>query len=106
MENMDIIIATFKALGLPKPIPEYKFHPARKWKADYAWPEKRIALEKEGGVYKKGKDGQRGGRHNRPQGFINDMKKYNALTEMGWKLFRYLPNKIDYDQIIRVYKNA
>ena len=29
--------------------PEYRFHPTRKWRFDYAWPENKIALEVEGG---------------------------------------------------------
>ena len=93
----------WKTFKMPVPQTEYRFHETRKWRIDYAWPDVKLAVEIEGGVYKKGKDGQRGGRHNRPQGFINDMEKYNLLQEVDWHLLRYLPNKVDYDQIARMY---
>ena len=32
-------------------VKEFKFHPVRKWRFDYAVPEHKIALEVEGGVW-------------------------------------------------------
>jgi very-short-patch-repair endonuclease len=92
----------FKNFGLPAPILEYKFHPTRKWRIDMAFPDVKLAVETEGGCWT-------GGRHTSGAGFIKDMEKYNALTEMGWHLLRYQPNtrtivKIDYEQIKRVYE--
>lgn len=66
---------------LPVGQPEYKFHPTRKWKFDYAHVEKKIAVEIEGGIWSKG-------RHIRPSGFIADCQKYNAAAAMGWLVFR------------------
>lgn len=68
-------------------IKEYKFHPTRKWRFDYAIPEHKIALEVEGGVWT-------GGRHTSPKGFLGDMEKYNTATIMGWKLLRTTPEKL------------
>lgn len=82
----------WQAMGIPIPEREYKFHPTRKWRLDFAWPEYRLAVEIEGGAYKKG-------RHNRPVGFIKDMEKYNSLTLSGWYLLRFIPDKINYDMI-------
>lgn len=95
----DYFTLTCKAIGLPEPIPEYKFHSKKKWKIDYVFENIKLAIEIEGGAWMpKG-----GGRHNQSQGFINDMEKYNALTELGWRLLRYIPQKIDFDQIKKVY---
>lgn len=91
----------FVATGSPYPEREVKFHPTRRWRIDYAWPDVRLAVEIEGGVWSNGK---KGGRHNRGTGFVKDMEKYNALTELGWRLLRYQPDKIDYDQVARVHK--
>ena len=66
---------------------EYKFHPTRKWKFDFANPELKIAVEQEGGVWVRG-------RHNRGVGFLNDMEKYNTAVLLGWKVLRYPPNLI------------
>ena len=89
------ILETF---GIPKPEPEFKFHPVRRWRIDFAWPFYKLAVEIEGGIFIRG-------RHVRGKGFVGDMQKYNALTELGWRLLRYQPTKIDYEQIVRVIRN-
>ena len=70
-----------RALSLPVPEREYRFHPGRQWRFDFAWPDHRLALEVEGGLY-------RGGRHVRPAGFEADCEKYNAAALAGWTLLR------------------
>lgn len=77
---------------IPLPQVEYKFHPIRKWRIDYAWPDVKVALEIEGGIWK-------GGRHVRPKGYLKDMEKYNSMIMHGWLLLRFAPNNIDYRQI-------
>jgi hypothetical protein len=83
------------AQEIPIPTLEHRFHPVRKWRIDLSWLDKKLAVEIEGGVWGNG-------RHNRGKGFIGDMEKYNAMVEMGWKLLRYTPSAIDFDQIRRV----
>lgn len=61
---------------------EYKFLEDRRFKFDLAIPEKKIAIEFEGGIFS-------GGRHTRWKGYANDAKKYNLATMHGWKLLRY-----------------
>lgn len=67
-------------------VKEYRFHPRRKWRFDYAIPAHKIAIEVEGGVWTRG-------RHTRPKGFLGDMDKYNAAAVMGWRLLRCTPKK-------------
>lgn len=76
--NMEIILNSLN-IDYEK---EYRFHPVRKWRIDFALVDKNIAIECEGGVYIKG-------RHNRASGFIKDVEKYNALTLAGWRLLRF-----------------
>ena len=59
---------------------EFMFHPRRKWRFDFAWPDKKIAVEIEGGV---------NGRHQRIGGFTSDCFKYNAAALLGWRVFRF-----------------
>ena len=73
--------------GLPEPIEEFKFHPTRKWRADYAWPKEKIIVEIEGGIWTKG-------RHTRGSGFIGDMEKYNAAGRLGYRVFRFTPSEL------------
>lgn len=75
--------------GLPEPKPEYKFHPARRWRIDWYFEAngRKVALEVEGGVW-------RGGRHTNPAGFMKDMEKYNEMARMGIILLRTTPGNL------------
>lgn len=74
--------------GLPEPEREYQFHPRRKWRFDFAWPEHRVALEVEGGIWS-------GGRHTTGAGFAADCEKYNEAALMGWTVIRVTGDHID-----------
>ena len=54
--------AVLLAVGLAAPIREHRFAPPRRWRFDYAWPDRRLALEVEGGTWT-------GGRHVRGRGY-------------------------------------
>lgn len=76
----------FDELGEPQV--EHKFHPIRKWRFDFAWPEHMVAAEAEGGTWT-------GGRHTRGKGFENDAEKYNTATTIGWHILRFTRNHIE-----------
>ncbi|MDR3245012.1 MAG: hypothetical protein LBT50_01105 [Prevotellaceae bacterium] len=80
-------------------VKEFLFHPTRKWRFDYALPAHKIALEVEGGAWTNG-------RHTRPQGFINDIEKYNAATLLGWRVFRVTPDLLLKTQTLTLLKQA
>ena len=80
-------------------VKEYKFHPVRKWRFDYAIPEHKIALEVEGGVWT-------GGRHTSSVGFMKDMEKYNTATLMGWRVFRTTPDELYRLKTLNLLKTA
>lgn len=67
-------------------VAEYRFHPARRWRFDYALPAVRLAVEIDGGAWMQG-------RHNRAAGFIADMAKLNAAAEAGWRVLRFTPQQ-------------
>ncbi len=73
---------TLSSTNLPEPDQEYRFHPFRRWRFDFAWPEDKLAVEIEGGTWVNG-------RHNRPKGFEADCEKYNAATLLGWRVLRF-----------------
>lgn len=76
-------IAAAAEFGLPPFVREFRFHPVRRWRFDYAWPAQRVALEVDGasGSY---------GRHSRPGGMRADHEKLNTATAMGWRVLRVL----------------
>ena len=87
----------FTANGLPAPVREHRFHPVRKFRFDYAWPDAQVALEVEGGVWT-------GGRHTRGTGFLRDMEKYNHAAVRGWYVVRCTPDTLCTDGTIQMLK--
>lgn len=88
-----------QAFNLPVPVAEYRFHPIRKWRLDYCWPEHKVALEVEGAVWTNG-------RHTRGSGFVKDMEKYNCLASMGYKLLRVTPQQLNKTETIELIKKT
>ena len=82
----EMLALQLRAVGL-EPVREYRFHPVRRWRIDFAWPDHKLAVEVEGGVYS-------GGRHTRGAGFEADCVKYNTLAQEGWTLYRYTPRMV------------
>ena len=79
--------AGLRALNFPAHVTEFCFHPTRKWRFDFAWPDYRLALEIEGGVYI-------GGRHTRGATFEADCEKYAEALSLGWRVLRVTPRHI------------
>ncbi|OTG93679.1 hypothetical protein [Acinetobacter sp. ANC 3832] len=66
---------------------EFKFHPKRKWRADFHLVEKMILVEVEGGIWSNG-------RHTRGKGYLGDLEKYNAATMLGYQLLRFSTEQV------------
>lgn len=73
--------------GLPPPVAEFKFHPTRKWRFDFAWPDKLLAVEFDGAIWTQG-------RHTRGAGYLEDMHKLNAAVLLGWSVLRFAPDEV------------
>ena len=71
-----------------QPQAEYRFDDVRKWRIDFAWPDRKLAVEIESSVHRiKGR-------------FARDMEKYNALASRGWTLLRYTAKMVKSAQAI------
>ena len=81
---IDSLVRKYAGYGV---VAEYKFHPARAWRFDFAIPECRVAIEVEGGIFNLG-------RHIRPEGFLRDMEKYNQAAAAGWLVLRVQPSEL------------
>lgn len=73
--------------SLPAGIPEFRFHPVRRWRFDRAWPDQRVAIEIEGGVFVQG-------RHTRGPAFEADCVKYATALTLGWRVLRVTPRQV------------
>lgn len=77
-----------------KVVTEFKFHPTRKFRFDFAMPELQQSYEYEG-IYNE-KSG-----HTFYTGYNKDCRKYNLATLHGWKVFRFTAKTyLDIDQIL------
>lgn len=65
-----------------EPAQEYQFHPTRKWRFDFAWPDAKVACELEGIVSEKS-------RHTTITGYTKDCDKYNQAALCGWTVLRF-----------------
>lgn len=89
MSNLERAFETYCNMwGLPPYHREYRFHDTRRWRFDFAWPERNVAVEIEGGVWTRG-------RHTRGKGFENDCEKYNAAVLLGWRVLRFTGAMLD-----------
>jgi len=75
-----------KELGWGLVVAEFKFHPVRKWRADFAIPSAKLLIEIEGGFWIQG-------RHSRGGGSEKDIEKYNTSSIMGYALLRFSPKQ-------------
>lgn len=97
--DKDIFTTICKACIGVDVVREYRFHPKRKWRFDYAAVQHKVALEVEGGVWTQG-------RHTRPKGFLNDIEKYNTATLLGWRVLRVTPTYLFRMETINLLKSA
>lgn len=73
---------------LPPFVQNYKFHVERKFEIDIAWPELKVGVEINGGIWN-GKTGA----HGSPLKILRDMEKNNALVMSGWRILRFTPKE-------------
>ena len=78
---------------------EHKFHPTRRWRFDFCWPEEKIAVEIEGGTWS-------GGRHTTGSGFKRDCEKYNHAAMMGFYVYRFTGDMVKNNEAIEFMKEV
>lgn len=76
---------------------EFRFHPERKWRADFGHLGSRTLIEIEGGIFQRG-----AGRHNRGAGYAKDAEKYLEAVLAGWTVLRLTEKQLDLDFIERI----
>ena len=82
-----------RAAKIPTPVREYVFAPPRRWRFDFAFPDRMIAVEIDGGTWING-------RHNRGAGYAKDAQKYNAAVIHGWRVLRFPGESVENGEAI------
>ena len=80
-------------------VSEYRFDPVRRWRLDFAFPDLKLAIEIDGGIWTQG-------RHTRGAGYEKDLEKHNALTLAGWRLLRFSGKAVKSGEALKTVQNA
>lgn len=76
-----------KAAGLPLPEQEVVFAPPRKWRFDFLYPDRKLAVELQGGTWI-------GGGHSTGQGYQRDCEKANEAALRGIHVLRFTSSDV------------
>ena len=87
------------AVGLPEPEHEHRFSPPRRWRFDFAWSDRLLAVECEGGTWSEG-------RHVRGAGFEADCEKYADAALDGWLVLRVTTAMIEDGRALELIERA
>lgn len=79
----------YQSIGITGCCPEYEFATelGRKWRWDFAWPDQRIAVEIDGGIWTRGAHGD-------PQRILDNMEKRNHGALLGWRVLSFTPQQV------------
>ena len=77
----------------------HMYEPGRNWRLDFAWPDRFLAVEVEGGTYA-------GGRHTRGKGYEEDCEKYSEAALQGWCVLRFTGAMLDDGRALELLERA
>ena len=95
----DELAQQMRYAGLPEPVREAMFHPVRKWRFDFSWPDAMLAVEVDGGTWA-------GGRHSRGGGYTGDCVKYAEAMLLGWRVLRVTGDMVRDGRALRYVEMA
>jgi len=85
--------------NLPEPVREFRFWDGRRYRFDFAWPDRLVAVEVEGGSWV-------AGAHTRGKHFESDCIKYDEAALLGWKVLRVTPSMIQSGKAIELIRRG
>lgn len=78
---------------------EIRFHKTRKWRFDFSWKDKMIAMEIDGGTWVRG-------RHSRGKGARADAEKQNEANLLGWTVYRATTDMVQDGTALHIIERA
>ena len=99
MSAIPLLVTQCRALRLPVPVLEHRFHPTRRWRFDVAWLDHKLAVEVDGGGFVQG-------RHSRGTGIEKDAEKFAEAMLLGWRVIRTTPRQVKSGQAVQWIERA
>ena len=93
-ETLELQLRAYKVHGWVR---EFRFDESRKWRFDFAWTDRKFAVEVDGGSWI-------GGRHIRGTGFAKDAEKMEAAMLQGWTVYRVTTDMVTSGHAIGVIR--
>lgn len=93
------LVTLCRAVHIPEPVTELRFHPVRRWRFDYAWPAQKVALEVQGAIFT-------GGRHTRGAALLKEHQKLNAAATAGWRVLFCTPKQVANGEAVELVRQA
>ena len=85
---------------------EFRFHPERKWRFDFAVIEHKdlqgeggLAIEIDGGSWIQG-------RHNTGSGSASDREKFNEATRLKWRVLKFTPRQVERGEALQFIRRV
>ena len=82
MTNRDLeleLLAQIRMINLPEPVREYRAIPGRRFRFDFAWPDRNLLCEVQGAIFVKGG-------HSTGVGIMRDHEKHNLAVLQGYRI--------------------
>ncbi len=86
VDHAAALSAQLTEAGIPH-VREWLFHPTRKWRMDIGFPEDRLGVEIQGGIWI-------GGRHTTGSGVESDTEKLSEAVAMGIRGMQVTPKQV------------
>lgn len=99
MTAIPLLVSQCRALRLPMPVTEHRFHPTRRWRFDVAFIDHKLAVEVDGGGFVQG-------RHSRGLGMEKDAEKFAEAMLLGWRVIRTTPRQVKSGQAVQWIERA
>jgi len=84
---------------LEAPVPEHRVCPERRFRFDWAWPDRKLALEVDGAVWVNG-------RHSRGSGIQTDCEKFSIAAIHGWRVMRVTTDMVRSGKALHLIEQA
>jgi hypothetical protein len=96
----ELILANrLERAGLPMGEPQYRFVPGRQYRFDRAYPDQKVAVEVQGGIWTNGA-------HSRGSGVSRDCVKYSIAAALGWRVLPVTVEMIEDGTAVQLIRQA